>query len=41
MENANQMNLFENITDVQLLDVMNAIRKCGKAGYQENIIYNE
>ena len=36
-----RLKMLENITDVQLLDVMNAIRKCGKAGYQENIIYNE
>lgn len=35
-----RLKMLENITDVQLMDVMDAIRKCGRAGYQENIKYN-
>ena len=35
-----RLKMLENITDVQLMDVMDAIRKCGRDGYQENIKYN-
>ena len=35
-----RLKMLENITDVQLMNVMDAIRKCGRAGYQENIKYN-